>query len=122
MKNIFAFLLLTIAGPCFAQNLTGNWAAKDPLADGTFRTTYLNLKQEGERIAGTIRVTQFYYKIAESTGNVDGFMLTGSMMDGASERRVKYEGKLVGEELHVSTRRRADAPLVEMIARRVPDG
>jgi len=122
MKNIFAFLLLTIAGPCFAQNLTGNWAAKDPLADGTFRTTYLNLKQDGERITGTIRVTQFYYRIAESTGNADGFKLTGSMMDGTSERRVKYDGKLVGEELHVATRRRADAPLVEMVAHRVPEG
>src|SRR5499425_3440625 len=122
MKNIFAFLLLTIAGPCFAQNLTGNWAAKDPRADGTFRTTYLNLKQDGERITGTIRVTQFYYKIAESTGNADGFTLTGSMMDDVSERRVKYEGKLVGEELRIATRRRADAPLVEMVAHRVPEG
>ena len=95
---------------------------KDPLGDGTFRTTYLDLKQDGGRITGTVRVTQFYYKIVESTGGVDGFTLTGSMMDGASERRVKYEGKLVGEELHVATRRRADAPLVEMVAHRVPAG
>jgi len=122
MKNIIVFLLFTIAGPCFAQGLTGNWAVKDPLPDGTFRTTYLSLKQDVERITGTIRVTQFYYKIAESTGNAEGFTLTGSMMDGASERRVKYEGKLVGEELHVSTRRRPDAPLIEMVAHRVPEG
>jgi len=122
MKNIIVFLLFTIAGPCFAQGLTGNWAVKDPLPDGTFRTTYLSLKQDVERITGTIRVTQFYYKIAESTGNAEGFTLTGSMMDGASERRVKYEGKLVGEELHVATRRRPDAPLIEMVAHRVPEG
>ena len=122
MKTFFAFLLMTFASSCFAADLTGNWAVKDPLPDGTFRTTYLDLKQEGERITGTIRVTQFYYKIAESTGGADGFTLTGSMPDGASERRVKYEGKLVGEELHVATRRRPDAPLVEMIAHRVPAG
>ena len=30
--------------------------------------------------------------------------------------------KLVGDELHVSTRRRADAPLVEMVAHRAPAG
>ena len=122
MKTLFAFLLMTLASPCFASDLTGNWAVKDPLSDGTFRTTYLDLKQEGERITGTIRVTQFYYKIVESTGGADAFTLTGSMLDGASERRVKYEGKLVGEELHVSTRRRPDAPLVEMVAHRVPAG
>ncbi len=120
MKTFLAILLMTFASPCFAADLTGNWAVKDPLPDGTFRTTYLDLKQEGERITGTIRVTQFYYKIVESTGGADGFTLTGSMADGTSERRVKYEGKLVGEELHVATRRRPDAPLVEMIARRVP--
>ena len=113
---------MTLASPCFAADLTGNWAVKDPLPDGTFRTTYLDLKQEGERITGTIRVTQFYYKIVESTGGADAFTLTGSMMDGASERRVKYEGKLVGEELHVSTRRRPDAPLLAMVAHRVLAG
>ena len=122
MKNILILLMMTIATPVLAQNLTGNWAAKETLADGAVRATYLNLKQEGERITGTIRVTQFYYKIVESTGNVDGFTLTGSMMDGMNERRVKYEGKLVGEDLHLATRRRADAPLVEMVAHRVPEG
>ena len=122
MKSIFFFVLMTITSPCYAADLTGNWAAKDPLGDGTFRTTYLDLHQEGERITGTIRVTQFYYKIVESSGSADGFTLTGSMMDGTSERRVKYEGKLVGEELHVATRWRADAPLVEMVAHRVPAG
>ena len=122
MKSIFFVVLMTITSPCYAADLAGNWAAKDPLGDGTFRTTYLDLHQEGERITGTIRVTQFYYKIVESTGSADGFTLTGSMMDGTSERRVKYEGKLVGEELHVATRRRPDAPLVEMVAHRVPAG
>ena len=122
MKTFFAVLLMTIASPCFAADLTGNWAVKDPLPDGTFRTTYFDLHQVGERITGTIRVTQFYYKIVESTGGADGFTLTGGMMDGTNERRAKYEGKLVGEELHVATRRRPDAPLLEMVAHRVPAG
>src|SRR6478736_3494550 len=93
------------------EPLTGNWVVRTPATnnDGTFRTTYLNLKQEGSRITGTIRVTQFYYKISESTGGPDGFTLTGSMMDGTNDRRVKYEGKLAGDELHAATRRRPDA-------------
>src|SRR5260370_25615631 len=104
------------------DQLTGNWAVRTPNADGTLRTTYLNLKQEGPRITGTIRVTQFFYRITESTGGPDGFTITGSMMDGKSERKVQYEGKLVGDELHVSTRRRPTDKPTEMVAKRTPAG
>src|SRR6267154_3345684 len=102
MKTLCAVLLLLIAVPCFAADLTGNWVVRDPLPDGTFRSTYLNLHQEDSRISGSIRVTQFYYKIVESTGGPEGFTITGSMMDGTDERRVKYEGKLAGDDLQIS--------------------
>src|SRR5437660_12134533 len=71
------------------EPLTGNWLVRTPYADGTFRATYLNLKQQGARITGTIRVTQFFYHISESTGGPDGFTINGSMMDGKSERKVQ---------------------------------
>src|SRR5437763_184254 len=131
MRTLAAVVILLCAPSHFSARqsgapaggpLDGNWVVRTPNADGTFRTTYLNLKQEGRRITGSIRVTQFYYLITESTGGPEGFTLTGTMKDGNSERRVQYEGKLVGEELHVATRRRADAPLTEMVARRAPAG
>ena len=122
LSGFFAVVLAAFGSPSLASDLTGNWAVKEALGDGTVRATYLNLKQEGARITGAIRATQFYYRIVESTGGPDGFTLTGSMMDGNSERRVKYEGKLVGEELHLATQRRPDAPVVEMTAHRVPAG
>jgi len=120
MKTEFRFTLLIIVSLAFlcligvlvtahqsAEPLTGNWVVRTPSTnnDGTFRNTYLNLKQEGQKITGTIRTTQFYYHISESTGGPESFTLTGSMMDGKNERKVQYEGKLVGEELHISTRR-----------------
>src|SRR2546429_672363 len=49
-------------------------------------------------------------------------VLSTILMDGNSERHVKYEGKLVGEELHLAGQRRPDAPVVEMTAHRVPAG
>jgi alpha-galactosidase len=104
------------------EPLTGNWVVRTDNKDGTFRTTYLNLKQEDQKITGTIRVTQFFYKISESTGGPDGFTLTGSMMDGKNERKVQYEGKLVGAELHISTRRRPQDPPTQMVAVRAPAG
>jgi alpha-galactosidase len=122
MHALRTLVFLLLAAPCFAADLTGNWAVRDPLPDGTFRTTYLDLKQEGARITGTIRVSQSYYRIIESTGGPDAFTVTASMMDGRNERRVKYEVKLVGDELHVATRRRPDSELIEMVAHRAPPG
>src|SRR5215510_1602511 len=104
------------------EPLTGNWVVRTQNNDGTFRTTYLNLKQEGSRIAGTIRVTQFFYRITDNTGGPEGFTLNASMMDGRSERKVQYEGKLVGQELHISTRRRPQDNPTQMVAVRAPEG
>src|SRR5438128_8410947 len=131
--TVMTFLLLItslVAGVVAARQtsaqtedkLTGNWAVRTPNADGTFRVTYLNLKQEGSRITGYIRTTQFYYLITESTGGPESFTLTATMKDGASVRSVKYEGKLVGDELHISTRRNPTAQPTEMVAHRAPLG
>jgi alpha-galactosidase len=122
MKLLGALLLLLLAVPCFADDLSGHWVVCDPLPDGTFCTTYLDLRQEGARITGSIRVSQFYFRIVESTAAPDGFTLTGSMTDGTRERRVKYEVRLVSGELHVATRRHSDSPLIEMVAHRAPQG
>ncbi len=86
MKPLSVVLLMLLAVPCFAADLTGNWAVRDPLPDGTFRTSYLDLHQEGSRITGSIRVTQFYYKIVESTVGPDGFTLTASSISKTTER------------------------------------
>lgn len=121
MKKLLAVLLPLLALPCFAADLSGNWAVKDLRPDGTFRTTYFDLHVEGSRITGTIRVSGSLYKIVESTGDTDGFTLTASMMDGSRESRVKYEGKLVGDELQLATTRR-NGERVEMVAHRAPPG
>ena len=94
-----------------------------PRADGTNSKVYFNLRQEGDKITGTIRSTQFFYKISDSSIGSDGVItLTASMKDGKSDRTVKYEAKLVGDQLQLSTRRRAEDKPTESIARRVPDG
>jgi len=115
-------ICIMASAACWGADLTGNWAAADTRSDGTTLKTYFDLKQEGASITGHIRVSQFYYAIRESTGGPDGFTLTAGMMDGRTDRVVKYEGKLVGDELHVGTRRRPDAPLTELVAHRVPAG
>jgi alpha-galactosidase len=103
-------------------DLTGNWRVQTQNTDGTYRRLYFNLKQEGPRITGSIRVTQFYYLIKESTGGSDGFSIMATMKDGKNERTVRYEGKLVGEELHLQTRRRPEDKPTDSVALRAPTG
>src|SRR5205809_950750 len=103
-----------------ASDLTGNWVVRMPNADGTFRLTYFNLKQEGLRITGSIRLTQFYYLIVESTGGAEGFTITGMMKDGKSERRVRYEGKVGGNEVRMGTGCQSDGEPRELVAHPAP--
>jgi alpha-galactosidase len=117
-----SFVFALVIAQQTSAALTGNWVVRTQNNDGTFRTTYLKLKQESSHITGAIRVTQFFYRITESTGGPDGFTITASMMDGKSERKVQYEGKLVGSELHVSTRRRPTDNPAQMVAVRAPEG
>src|SRR5215204_717963 len=123
---LVGLVALTVGISSHAQqtsgSLTGNWAAAGPSNDGYIRKAYFNLKQDGDQITGTIRATQFFYKINKSTGAPDGFTLEASMMDGKSERKVTYEGKLVGDVLQIGRRTRPDQPVTFQTAVRVPDG
>ena len=115
------FILAFVASYAAAQNsngLTSNWAVKTPRNDGTTSKTYFNLRYDAGKITGSIRSTQFYYIISESTGGPEGFSITGKMRDGKSDRTVKYEGKLVGDDLQLSTRRRPEDKPTETVAHR----
>ncbi|HEY7393735.1 MAG TPA: alpha-L-fucosidase, partial [Gemmatimonadaceae bacterium] len=106
-----------------ASAIDGNWAVDNTNADGATRKQYFNLTEQDGQIRGTIRSTQFYYTIKEGAGTAEKFSFVGSMMDGRSERRVSYDAKLVGNELHLFTKRRpTDTNFVESVARRVPKG
>ena len=116
---VSACIVVSIAVAQQSDNpLTGNWAASSPSNDGFVRKAYFNLKQDGVQITGTIRATQFFYKISKSTGGPEGFTLEASMMDGKSERKVTYEGKLIGNELQIGRRNRPDQPITFQMAQR----
>jgi alpha-galactosidase len=111
-------------------NVTGNWVAAVPnTTDGTFRRTYFNLTQLGERITGTVHSTQFFYQVTDTKwDSAGGLTLTASMHDLGTERRVVYDVKVVGpDELRVTLRPRTDrpppaTPPVALVAHRAPAG
>src|ERR1700722_9735369 len=81
--------LISLAASAWSANLTGNWAIRQDMNDGTERCTYFDLKEDGGHITGHVRNTQFYYSIKESTGNADGFTFVASMTDvDKKERKV----------------------------------
>jgi alpha-galactosidase len=114
--------LLLLASTLCAADLTGNWVVSQPMGDGTLRRTWLNLKQEGARIAGTIRLTQFFYTISESTGGPEGFTFTATLDDGHNRRSTRYTGRLDGDTLRLHAAGRDGAPGPELEARRAPAG
>jgi hypothetical protein len=65
------------------------------------KRSYFHLKQQGDRITGTIRSTLHLYTIDRSTGGPENFTITAAMPILGSERRVTYRGKLAGDGLQV---------------------
>jgi len=121
--SVLTVILVITSAQQAPGDLNGNWVAHNVnTTEGTVRSSYFNLKYEAGKITGTIRTTQFFYTIKESTGGPEGFTIIAAMPDGHTERRVQYEGKLVGDELRIGRRARPDAPLTEMIAKRAPAG
>jgi alpha-galactosidase len=115
--------LFCLAASAWSASLTGNWAIRQDMHDGTERRTYFDLKEEGGHITGHIRATQFYYAIKESTGGADGFTIVAAMTDvDKRERKVTYSGKLVGDELHLALAGRGGAPGNDTVAQRAPAG
>src|SRR5579862_9348499 len=117
-----ALCALPLAAMSLAAGLTGNWVVEQDMHDGTYRRTYLDLHDDGSKITGHIRVTQFYYTISSSSQSLPRYTVTGTMMDGHNPRSATWEVRLDGDRLMVGTRRRPDDPLTELPAHRAPEG
>ncbi len=122
MKTLTLAFLFSCTICAAAADLTGNWVAITPRDDGTVRRTYFDLKQEGSRITGQVRSNSFYRDITDGTGGPDGFTLTVTFGNPNRPRQMKYEGKLVGDELQVTTQPRPDRPAIQLVAHRAPEG
>ncbi len=107
---------------CYGADLTGNWMAAVPRGDGTFRKTWLNLKQDGSTITGTVRTTQFFYKISESSGTANGYKIVATGVDEGRERHVTYEIAVSGDELAVTPVNNNNKPGDPIRAHRVAEG
>ena len=93
--------LALLAVPAYGQSLAGRWAATgSALANGEVRKNILDLKQEGDKLSGTL---QSLGSIRDVTGKVAGahFELWGV---GSNNPKPFVTGDLVNGELHASLR------------------
>ena len=91
--------LALLAAPAYGQSLAGRWAATgSPLANGEVQKVILDLKQDGDKLSGTMQSLGF---INEVTGKVAGahFELWGV---GWNDPKPFVIGDLVNGELHAS--------------------
>jgi alpha-galactosidase len=125
-----ATVVVTPARP----NVIGNWLSAVPQTDGTVRRTYFTLSQQGDRITGTVHAPTSFVQITESAWDSTGtgFTITSVTRNGQNERRTTWQGRLVGDSLHMTMQRRvppnapptaaANVRPVELVAHRVPAG
>ncbi|WP_321474801.1 glycoside hydrolase family 27 protein [uncultured Paludibaculum sp.] len=95
-------VLTLLAFPCLAADLTGSWVAQRQGPGGRVMETQLNFKQEGSTFTGSMLSSMGEQKILN--GKIDGetfsFEVVQNMM--GQERRVKWEGKVDGEQLKLT--------------------
>lgn len=91
MKNYFA--LLATAALLFAADVSGTWKAEFETPDGTKRTNTFALKQEGEKLTGTVAGSQ-------DTTTIEKGSVKGDAISFEAERpfgHFKYEGTVTAD-------------------------
>ncbi|MGO8815369.1 MAG: glycoside hydrolase family 27 protein [Terriglobia bacterium] len=83
-------------------DLTGYWVLRVPTGDGTFRESFLDLKQSGEKITGRI------LRNGRETPITDGGFTNGKLHlvvtthFQSTERTMTYDGTMDGDKINVS--------------------
>jgi len=114
-------VLLLVAAPVIAADISGNWLAQVHQPDGNVRKTYYDLKQDGSRITGFMRSASFDRPV-EGTIDDAGTVTLTAPSPGGNRPPMTMMGKLQTDGLHVIMRGRPNAPAVEVVAAKVAAG
>lgn len=112
LTRIASFFVM--AGLALAADATGNWKAEFETPDGTKRTNTFVLKQDGEKLTGTVAGSQ-------DTTNIEGGTVKGDAISFEAERpfgRFKYAGAVAAAEIKFKVT--FNDQTFEMIAKKQP--
>jgi hypothetical protein len=108
-----AYLLL-VAGLAFAADVSGTWKAEFETPDGTKRTNTFVLKQEGEKLSGTVAGGQDATQIEAGTVKGDTISFEAERPFG----HFKYQGTVTGNEIKLKVSFNEQS--FEMVAKKQP--
>jgi alpha-galactosidase len=100
---LFLSALLFGALPVAAQtDVSGFWVLKIPTGDGNFMKTFFELKQSGERIAGTMWIDDDKHAISEGSYSGGKLQLVVNLSSQDPPSQAVYEGTFQGEKLRLA--------------------
>jgi Zn/Cd-binding protein ZinT len=120
---IHAVLLIGLAGPLLAADVTGKWKADFDTGVGHLNYVY-DLKLEGETLTGkAIRTlddakTETDIQEGKVVGDTVSFVEIAKILD--NDLRIEYTGKVAGDEMKL-TRKVGDFGSEDIVAKRAPD-
>ena len=119
-RVLFVFALLVGVGfVAQAADVTGKWTAQVPGRGGQTREQTFNLKCDGEKLTGTVSGMQGDTEISDGKVKGDEVSFNVKMSFQGNDVKMKYKGKLVGDELKLTRHRDgSDQPPAEFTAKR----
>ena len=98
------FLILTVAlalftTGAFAADITGKWTAETKGRDGETRTQTFNLKQDGDKLTGTVSTQMGESQISDGKVDGDSVSFVVKMERNGNEMKMPYTGKVSGDEI-----------------------
>lgn len=112
MKAVVLTILL--AGVALAADVSGKWRAEFTTPDGTPRVNTFTLKQDGEKVTGTVAGTQDETPIQEGKVAGDAISFTADRPFG----RFVYKGTISGDEIKFTVD--FDGNKFDITAKRLP--
>ncbi len=111
--------LIALGMMAFGADVTGKWSAEVPGRGGQTRTTIFTLKQDGDKLTGTVSGGQGG-DTAISDGKVDGDKISFSVKRefNGNEMKILYVGKLEGEELKLKMGREGADQMRDVTAKK----
>jgi alpha-galactosidase len=123
-KFCWALLLwiLLCSSSLFAQtDLTGFWVFRVPTGDGNFRESFLDLKQDGEKLSGKVLNGQRELPISEGTFSNGKLHFTTTYGSEEQLRHVVYDGAMQGDKIELTSQVSGREPMKGIAERTKPE-
>lgn len=120
MIRILVLMCVLLAQVCPAAGVDGKWSAETPSRDGGTETTVFELKADGTKLTGVVRLPGREDEIREGELK-DGALSFVILIDmGGREMRLKHTGTLAGDGIRFVRELEGLGRRAEFTARRAP--